>query len=203
VDRTAARSDGGAPLPAFSELDGLLRCATRRARALWDADDCLVWLRDPSQRDHYLRTGSADRLPRQDGTMPQALTAIRVPVHAQSAPVGAVEVVGPRGAHFSVQDGQRLQAFADDVGAAYDQLLLHERTRRDAIARRLRTLAGVGLMAMGLMLVLGAAWALAARALPLSLLPARPAVWPGTVLTVVGLLLAGARRRRSSRRRPS
>jgi hypothetical protein len=170
---------------------------------LWDADDCLVWLRDPSQPDHYIRTGSADRLQCPDGALLQALTAIRVPVHAHSAPVGAVEVVGPSGGRLSVEDGQRLGAFADDLGAAYDLFLLHERIRRDAMARWLRTLAGLGLMTMGLMLVLGAAWALAARALPLSRLPARPGVWPGAVLTLVGLQLAGARRRRGSRRRPS
>src|SRR5215475_7299561 len=93
VDRTAACSDASASLPAFSKLDDLLHWATRCAWALWDADDCLVWLRDPSQPDHYLRTGSADLLRRHDGAMLQALTAIRVPVHAQSAPVGAVEVV--------------------------------------------------------------------------------------------------------------
>lgn len=202
VERTAACSGASACLPAFSKLDDLLQWATRCAWVLWDADDCLVWLRDPSQPDHYLRTGSVDWLRRHDGAMLQALTAIRVPVHAQSAPVGAVEVVGPRGGHLSVEDGERLEAFADDVGAAYEQLLLHERTRRDAMGWRLGILAGVGLMAMGLMLILGAAWGLAARALPLSLLPVRPGVWPGAVLTVVGLLLAGARRRRS-RRRPS
>jgi len=194
VERTAVRPDGGAHVPAFAELDDLLQWASERARDLCDADDCLVWLRDPCRPDHYRGSGDVDRLWREDGAMLQALTAVRVAVHAQSAPVGAVEVVGPRGGRFTVEDGQRLEAFADGVGAAYE-LLLQEGTRRDAMARRLGTLAGVGLMAMGLMLVLGAAWALAARALPFSLLPARPAVWPGTVLTVAGLLLAVTRRR--------
>jgi hypothetical protein len=191
----SGRPDAGAHLPAFSELDDLLRWASHGARDLCDADECLVWLRDPCRPDHYLGSGDVDRLWREDDAMLRALTAVRVPVHAQSAPVGAVEVVGPRGGRFSVEDGQRLEAFADDVGAAYELLLLQGRIGRDAMVRPLRTLAGVGLMAMGLMLVFGAAWALAARALPLSLLPARPAVWPGTVLTVAGLLLAVARRR--------
>jgi hypothetical protein len=51
-------------------------------------------------------------------------------------------------------------------------------------------------MAVGVLLVLGAAWALAARALPLTRLPGRPGVLSGTVLTVAGLLLTVVRRRR-------
>src|SRR5262245_23324685 len=198
VEGTLAHPDARSCLPAFSELDDLLRWASQGARALCDADDCLVWLRDPCRPDHYLGSGDVDRLWRENGPMLQALTAVRVPVHAQSAPVGAMEVVGPRGGRFTVEDGQSLEAFADDIGAAYELLLTHERSRRDAMARPLRTLAGAGLMAMGLMLVFGAAWALAARALPLSLLPARPAFWPGTVLTMAGLGLAVARRGRIS-----
>jgi hypothetical protein len=194
VERTA-RPDAGAHLPAFAELDDLLRWASQGARDLCDADECLVWLRDPCRPDHYLGSGDVDRLWREDVAMLRALTAVRVPVHAQSAPVGAVEVVGPRGGRFTVEDGQRLEAFADDVGAAYELLLAHGRTRWNAMVRSLRTLAGVGLTAVGLVLVFEAAWVLAARALPLSLLPARPAVWSGTVLTVAGLLLAIARRR--------
>src|SRR4029077_14818016 len=78
---TAARPDAGAHLPAFSDLDALLRWASEGARNLCDADDCLVWLRDPSRPDHCLGSGDVDRLWREDGAMLQALTAVRVPVH--------------------------------------------------------------------------------------------------------------------------
>src|SRR5262245_24560224 len=92
VEGTLARPDARSYLPAFSELDDLLRWASQGARALCDADDCLVWLRDPCQPDHYLGSGDVDRLWRENGRMLQALTAVRVPVHTQSAPVGAMEV---------------------------------------------------------------------------------------------------------------
>lgn len=58
-----------------------------------------------------------------------------------------------------------------------------------------QTLAALGLVAIGLVLVLGAAWALAARALPLSWLPGRPAAQSGTGLTLLGLALASIRGR--------
>src|SRR5262245_50873970 len=105
--RTAARPDAGACLPAFSELDDLLQWASEGARDLCDADDCLVWLRDPCRPDHYLGSGDVDRLWREDGAMLQALTAVRVAVHVQSAPVGAVEVVGPRGGRFTVEEDRK------------------------------------------------------------------------------------------------
>jgi hypothetical protein len=60
--------------------------------------------------------------------------------------------------------------------------------------RQLWTCAGIGLAVAGLSLVLGAAWALGARALPLAWLPSRPGVWTGVCLTVTGALLAGLRR---------
>src|SRR5262249_28866727 len=122
--------------------------------------------------------------------------ALRVPVHAQTGPVGLVEVVGPREGHFSSSDGERLQAIADDVGAAYDELRCRERSRRGVMGWRLPILASVVLMAIGLLLILAAAWALAARALPLYRLPGRPGFWSGSVLTVAGLVLTQARRRR-------
>lgn len=198
AERAGERSDPGARFPSVTDLDDLLRRATRRARDLWNADECTVWLRDPRRPHMHLSIdGTAERKPRRDNALlPQARHALRVPVHAQAGPVGVVEVVGPRGGHFGAEDAERLEALADDVGAAYDRLLVGERSRRDAMTRRLQTLTGVVLMAIGLLFVLGAAWVLAARALPLSGLPVRPGVWSGTAFTVAGLLLTGAGRRR-------
>lgn len=57
------------------------------------------------------------------------------------------------------------------------------------------TFAAVGLVAIGLVLVLGAAWALEARALPLSWLPGRSAAQSGTGLALLGVALASIRGR--------
>ena len=68
----------------------------------------------------------------------------------------------------------------------------------DGSWRAARTFAALGLVAIGLLLVAGAAWALAARALPLSWLPGRLPAQSGTVLVLAGVVL-GATRGRSGR----
>ena len=64
--------------------------------------------------------------------------------------------------------------------------------------RAARTLVALGLIAVGLLLVIGAAWALAARALPFAWLPGRLPAQSGTVLVLAGVVL-GATRGRSGR----
>ena len=64
--------------------------------------------------------------------------------------------------------------------------------------RTSRTFAALGLVVIGLFLVVGAAWALAARALPFAWLPGRLPAQSGTVLVLVGVVL-GATRGRSGR----
>jgi hypothetical protein len=58
-----------------------------------------------------------------------------------------------------------------------------------------QTLVALVLVAIGLVLVVGAAWALAARALPLSWLPGRPAAQSGIGLALLGLALGSIRGR--------
>jgi len=123
----------------------------------------------------------------------EARSALSLPIRARVGVVGLVQLIALR---LTAEDGERLQAFADDVGDAYDRFLATGRAR-EAARRRFRLLLGVGSTVVGLLLLFGAAWALEARALPLSHFPTRPGVWSGASFTVAGLLLAGTRRRRS------
>jgi len=88
------------------------------------------------------------------------------------------------------------EVLADDVGSAQERRRLRHRAQRDAITRRVQTLVGAGLIAIGALLLLAAIFTLAARALPLTLLPGRPGTCSGTVLIAAGLLIATARPRR-------
>ena len=97
--------------------------------------------------------------------------ALRVPIRARTQPVGSLRLVGPRAGDCTREDEQRLAAFADEVGVAYGEFLLRERSRHDATWRQVRTGLGIGLTVIGLLLVLAAAWALGARALPPLLAP--------------------------------
>jgi len=94
------------------------------------------------------------------------------------------------------REGHAHGLLTDDIGSAQDRRRLRHRAQVDALVRRLRTAAGVGLVGAGVLLVFAAALTLAARALPLSWLLRRPATWSGTGLIVAGLLLALARPRR-------
>jgi hypothetical protein len=55
------------------------------------------------------------------------------------------------------------EVLADDVGSAQERRRLRHRAQRDAITRRVRTLVGVGLIAIGALLVLAAVFTLAAH----------------------------------------
>jgi len=120
--------------------------------------------------------------------------AVRVPIRARRRAVGTLRLVGPGTGECTGDDRRRLAAFADQIGVAYVTFLLRDSPGGRVTWRQLRTFAGIVLAVIGLALVLGAAWALGARALPLAWLPSRPGVWAGTGLTVTGALLASLRR---------
>jgi hypothetical protein len=144
---------------------------------------------------HLSTAGSASvRSPDDDARPGEAGAVLSVPIRLRAGAVGAVHLVGPCADEFVCEDGDRLRSFATDVGAAYERFL-RRRPTGGAPERGLRLLLGVAAMVVGLLLVLGAAWALEARALPLSRLPGRPAAWWGAALSAVGLLVVGARRR--------
>jgi hypothetical protein len=131
------------------------------------------------------------RVPEDQATVP---TALRVPIRARTRPVGTLWLVGPRAGDCTRDERRRLAAFADEIGIAHVTFLLRDSPHPAATWGQVRTCVGIGLAMIGLALVLGAAWALGARALPLSWLPWRPGVWTGACLTATGVLLAGVRR---------
>ncbi len=145
---------------------------------------------------HLSTDGSASvRWPDDDARQAEARSVLSVPIRLRAGAVGAVHLVGPRAGEFIPEDGDHLRTFAQDVGAAYDRFLRRERAGATP-GGGLRILLGVAAMVVGLVLVLAAAWALEARALPLSRLAGRPGVWPGVALTAIGLLVARRRRGR-------
>jgi len=137
------------------------------------------------------RPGTADGI--EHGAEPVG-AAVRLPIRARRRAVGTLRLVGPDTAECTRDDRRRLAAFADQIGVAYVTFLLRDSPGGGVTWRQLRTCAGIVLAVIGLALVLGAAWALGAHALPLAWLPSRPGVWTGAGLTVTGALLAGLRR---------
>src|SRR5262245_5713577 len=120
--------------------------------------------------------------------------AVRLPIRARRRAVGTLRLVGPVTGECTREDRRRLAAFADQIGVAYVTFLLLDSPGGRVTWRQVQTCAGIGLVVVGLSLILGAAWALGARALPLAWLPSRPGVWTGVCLTGTGALLASLRR---------
>ncbi len=151
-------------------------------------EDVMIDLRVELSRD-----GAADLRVADDPAGAPRPAALSMPIHARRRPVGNLRLAGPRAGECTGEDRRRLAAFADEVGIAFGAFLLREPSLHAAGLRQARTCVGVGLMLLGLLLVAGAAWALGARALPLSWLPMRPGVWTGALFTVSGLILTARR----------
>jgi GAF domain len=149
-------------------------------------DDAVIDLRVLIARD-----GTADVC--EDGADPVG-AAVRLPIRARTRAVGTLRLVGPGTGEWTRDDRRRLAAFADQIGVAYVTFLLRDSPGRRVTWGQVRTCAAIGVVVIGLSLVLGAAWALGARALPLAWLPSRPGVWVGTGLVATGALLACFRR---------
>jgi GAF domain len=137
------------------------------------------------------RDGAADVC--EDGADPVG-AAVRLPIRARTRAVGTLRLVGPGTGEWTRDDRRRLAVFADQIGVAYVTFLLRDSPGRRVTWGQVRTGAAIGVVVIGLSLVLGAAWALGARALPLAWLPSRPGVWVGTGLMATGALLACFRR---------
>ena len=185
-------------LAILTDPDQLLCWATRRARELFDAEDCSLSVLDGGRRTLYLSTAAGGSHV-DDGQHAR----LRVPLRAPSAFIGVIEVADPRPGHFSPDDEALLEELASAVAVAYEHARDHERTGDDAIGlRRLGVVAGFGLLAVGLLLLLGTLSVQQAWAVPLAELPARPGLWSGLASALAGALLVGFCRRSRRARDP-
>jgi len=114
------------------------------------------------------------------------------PLRTQSGNIGVIEVVNPAASALSADSLEFLSALADDIGVAYEKAALTARLRAEAVGlRQVCRVAGYGLLAIGVVVVMGAVLGHLAMALPLSELPTRPGMLSGGVSMLVGLFLVG------------
>src|SRR2546425_11079560 len=202
ADRLHLLCEINSRLATFTDIHALLRDAACGGRALFDAEACAVALIDrrlPVLHCSVTGDEAAAAPPRSSRPRCYAedqLTTTRavlcVPVRGRVGQLGALEVVDPREGHFTVEDRVLLEALACDIVVAYEKALLGARGGTgECDLRRLGVFAGLGLVAVGLLLVLGAVFVHQALALSLADLPARPGLWPGLMLAAAGAVLIG------------
>lgn len=217
-------------LTTFTDLDELLRFATRRARELFDAEGCALLLHDPERDEFFFPISSqgessrgaaarlaeirfpADRgiagwvlshneaaLVEDTGKDPRFYEAVDrntqmhtrsllcAPLRTRTGPVGVVEVVNPAAKCLTRDHLDFLEALASDIAVAHENAALYERLRGEVVTlRKVCRIAGVGLVAAGLVIAAGVVFTLAALALPLSTLPSRPGIGLSAFLLVAG-----------------
>lgn len=117
------------------------------------------------------------------------------PLRTRQGNLGVLEVLNPTVQTTPAADLEFLEALAGDIAIAYEKALLTEKLRGEVLdLRQMCTLAGAGLVVLGLAYILGITYALLAHALPLRELPMRPGLSTGLVCLLAGVLLAGAGR---------
>jgi len=218
-------------LTSFTDMDGLLRYVTDRARELFNAEGCALLLLDRQRGEFYFPVASerkkvheirlatvrfpADRGiagwvlahdeavliddvskdarffagvdARTDMTTRRLLCA---PLRTRSGNIGVIEVVNPAGEGLGRTDLEFLETLAGDVAQACERALLYDGLRGEVLGlRHACRVAGLCLMAVGVLLLLGAIVGHLAWASPLEELPRRPGVLMGLVGLVSGGLL--------------
>lgn len=229
-------------LTSFSDIDTLLRYATRRAREMLDAEGCALLLLDRQRGDRgpefYFPIASQDeshqastarlseiRFPADRGiagwvlahnesalvddvskdprfysgvdrlTSMTTRSVLCAPLRSQSGNIGVIEVINPGQGHLTGDDLEFLGALADDIAVAYEKVLLNERLRGEVIGlRQVCGFAGFTLVSVGVLFSLGATVAHLAHALPWRELPARPGMWIGGLLLLIGVVLVAVAR---------
>jgi GAF domain-containing protein len=111
------------------------------------------------------------------------------PLRARSGNLGVIEVINPD-RPAAAEDLELVEALASDIAVAHEKAALEKRLRGEVIGlRQVCRIAGLGLLALGTLLALGAVYVQLAMALPVRELPARPGVVDGVVCLLVGALL--------------
>jgi len=96
--------------------------------------------------------------------------------------------MNPGPGYSGPDDVEFLDAVASDIAVAYAKAELHDRLREEAATlRRLAQLAGIVLMVAGVLVAAASAFAVLARALPVSAMLAQPGLWAGVVAVVAGV----------------
>ena len=112
------------------------------------------------------------------------------PLRARSGNIGVIEVINPA-RQPAAEDLEFLEALASDIAVAHEKAALQEQLRGEVVGlRQVCRVAGLGLLALGTLLALGAGYVQLALALPLRELPARPGAVDGLVCLLLGALLS-------------
>ena len=129
------------------------------------------------------------------GATTRALLA--APMRTGGPSIGVVEVMNPGPGHSGPDDVEFLDAVASDIAVAYAKAELHDRLREEAATlRRVAQLAGIVLMAAGVLVGAGSAFAVLARALPVGSMLVQPGLWAGVVAVVAGVAVLRSARTR-------
>jgi GAF domain-containing protein len=104
--------------------------------------------------------------------------------------------INPGGGRFAPDDVAFLQAVASDIGIAYEKTDLYAQLHHEVRSLRdLTRLSGIGLVAVGILLLALATFANLAFAMPWDRMLTRPGFWVGLLTTLVGGLLVQRSRR--------
>lgn len=143
---------------------------------------------DDVQRDPRFYAG----VDRDTGTTTRTLLA--APLRTSEGSIGVIEVINPAG----IADGDLafLDALGSDIAVAHERAAYSSALQAEAFGlRRLARLGGMSLVALGIGVAFAAAFARAARALPMRDLITEPGLLIGMLIAASGLVLLTAVRR--------
>jgi GAF domain-containing protein len=114
------------------------------------------------------------------------------PLRSRSGNIGVIEVVNPAPNALTADDLEFLDALSADIAVAHEKAILYKQLRGEVTGlRQAVRAAGIGFVALGVLLALGALIGHMAWALPLSELPTRPGIVGGAVSVILGIALIG------------
>ena len=129
---------------------------------------------------------------RDTGTKTRSLLA--APLRTSEGSIGVIEVINP--ANLAEGDLAFLDALGSDIAVAHERAAFSAALRSEATGlRRLARLGGMSLVALGVGVAFAAAFARAARALPISDVVTDPGLLIGMLVAASGIVLLSAVRR--------
>jgi GAF domain-containing protein len=181
-----------------SESDALRAAEARLAQIRFPADRGVAgW---SVAHDQAVLVNDAPSDPRfyrgvDDATSVTTRAILCAPLRTRSGPIGVIEVINPCRGPFTQQDLEFLEVLASDIAVAEEKALLYEQLRAEVVSlRRAYGIAGICVIAAGMLVSLGGVIAHLALALPLSELATHPGLWAGLLITAVGVGLVGLAR---------